>query len=586
MKRLRFCLTLALALLCLGSGAWTPASHIAASDSLVPASLRDQGGADAWGQVAKLTAADGAGGDRFGNSVSVSGDTVVVGALVAEVGGNYGQGAAYVFYRNQGGPDGWGQVAKLTAADGAEMDEFGYSVSVDGDTAVVGADFADAGGNANQGAAYVFYRDQGGLGAWGQVAKLTAVDGAAFDWFGYSVSVSGEAAVVGALMADVGGNANQGAAYVFYRDQGGADAWGQAAKLTAADGASNDQFGKSVSVDGDTALVGAKYADIGADQGAAYVFYRDQGGLGAWGQVAKLTAADGAAGDQFGFYVSVSGDTAVVGAPYADFLYGANAGAAYVFYREGGGADAWGQVAKLTADDGTESDYFGYSVSVDGDTAVVGAIYAGVGGAAYVFYGEPSIVAPDSVTMSDATQGAIGTSYPFTAIVSPENATLPITYVWQATEQAPVTHTGGLFDSVTFAWATIGTKDINVTATNAGGQVIGTHTIQIHLGIAHVQDISMRYRAFRNGRYDVFADVQVLGQDNLPVHKTTVHILWTLPGGSQQTEQATNKKGLALFKLRSELVGTYGICVDDVVKSGWFYDTSQNLETCDALVVP
>jgi hypothetical protein len=350
-----------------------------------------------------------------------------------------------------------------------------------------------------------------------------------------------------------------------------------------------------VSVNGDTAVVGAPEADVGDiwDQGAAYVFYRDQPGADLWGQVAKLTEADGAAWDRFGGSVSVSGDRAIVGAEEVDVGGNVDQGVAYVFYRDQDGPDLWGQVDMLAAADGAASDFFGWSVSLSGDTAVAGALYVDYDdiitdqGAAYVFYSEPSVVAPGSVTISGATQGAIGTSYPFTAIVSPENATLPITYVWQATEQAPVTHTGGLTDLVTFAWATTGAKDINVTATNAGGEVIGTHTIQIYSGITHVQDISMGYRAFRNGRYDVSANVQVLGQDNLPVGKATVHVLWTLPDGSQQAEQATtNRKGLALFKLTSGLVGTYGFCVDDVAKSGWFYDSSQNVETCDALAVP
>jgi hypothetical protein len=336
-------------------------------------------------QVAKVTAADGATEDGFGASVSVSGDTAVVGAYRADVGDNSSQGAAYVFYRNQGGPDAWGQVAKLTAADGAAGDWFGHSNAVwlSGDTAVVGAFFADIGGNLNQGAAYVFYRDRGGPDAWGQVAKLTAADGAPNEFFGFSVSVSGDTAIVGAYRASVA----QGAAYVFYRNQGGTDAWGQVAKLTATDGAADDYFGWSVSVSGDTALVGAEGDSF--NQGAAYVFYRDQGDANAWGQVAKLTAADGAAEDEFGSSAAVSGDTAVVGAWLADVGGNEDQGAAYVFHRDQGGADAWGQAAKLTAADGAPGDVFG-QVSVSGDTAVVGAAWADVGGnekqgAAYVF---------------------------------------------------------------------------------------------------------------------------------------------------------------------------------------------------------
>jgi VCBS repeat-containing protein len=379
MIRLRVFLALTLALL-LGSGAWLPARGTTA-DWPVPAGLTPAAWQAIQSQVAKLTAADGS--TSFGVSVSLDGDTAVVGAMYATVGGNYDQGAGFIFYRHQGGPDMWGQVAKLTAADGGAGDYFGMSVSVSGDTAVVAAGRADVGGNESQGAAYVFYRNQGGPDAWGQVAKLTAADGAAYDHFD-CVSVSSDTAVVGAMWADVGDNIDQGAAYVFYRNQGGLDAWGQVAKLTA-DGATGElRFGASVAVNGDTALVGA-YWDP-----AAYVFYRNQSGADAWGQVAKLTPADGWV-ERFGWSVSVSGDTAVVGADGADVGDNPNQGAAYVFYRDQGGLDAWGQVAKLTADDGGDGDHFGYSVSVSGDTAVVGANKADIGGnyyqgAAYVFY--------------------------------------------------------------------------------------------------------------------------------------------------------------------------------------------------------
>jgi hypothetical protein len=352
---------------------------------------RDQGGAGAWGQVAKLTAADGAAGDRLGYSLSVAGDTAVVGAPNADPGGSEDRGAAYVFYRDQGGPDAWGQVAKLTVADGEADDWFGYSTSVNGDTVVVGAWQDNGGGGINQGAAYVFYRDQGGADAWGQVAKLTAAGGAAYDYFGSSVSVDGDTALIGAQLVDIGGHDAQGAAYVFYRNLGGADAWGQAATLTAADGAAQDYLGWSASLDADTAVVGAWQADVGgnADQGAAYVFYRNLGGPDAWGQVAKLAAADGAAGDWFGYSVSVSGEAGVVGAYRADPGGSVDQGAAYLFRRDQGGADAWGQVDRLTADDGAAGDWFGI-VSADGDTAVAGAPMADVGGAwdqgaAYVY---------------------------------------------------------------------------------------------------------------------------------------------------------------------------------------------------------
>ncbi len=347
---------------------------------------RSEGGADNWGQVTKLTASDAAAGDQFGAKVAVSGDTAVAGAFLEDAGGG-NAGAAYIFQRSEGGADNWGQVKKLTASDAEAGDIFGVSVAVSGDTAVVGASSADARG-LNAGAAYVFQRDQGGADNWGQVTKLTASDAEAGDQLGIRVAISGDTAVVGANHEDAGG-IDAGAAYIFQRDQGGADHWGQVKKLTASDAEAGDSFGFSVAVSGDTAVAGAYREDAGGDfVGAAYVFQRDQGGADNWSQVTKLVASVAEAGDNFGWSVAVSGDTAVVGTSHGIFP-DSGPGAAYVFQRDHGGADNWGQVTKLTASDAQAGDEFGQSVAISGDTAVVGANHEGTGGdfvgAAYVF---------------------------------------------------------------------------------------------------------------------------------------------------------------------------------------------------------
>ena len=155
---------------------------------------------------------------------------------------------------------GWTQVAKLTADDGAASDEFGISVSIDGDTVVVGA-HADDDKGSHSGSAYVFTRDTAGdlASGWTQVAKLTADDGAAYDEFGYSVSIDGDTVVIGANK-DRDKGINSGSAYVFTRATASdlASGWTQVAKLTADDGAADDYFGSSVSIDGDTVVIGAK----------------------------------------------------------------------------------------------------------------------------------------------------------------------------------------------------------------------------------------------------------------------------------------------------------------------------------------
>ncbi|MBI3986478.1 MAG: choice-of-anchor D domain-containing protein, partial [Lentisphaerae bacterium] len=346
---------------------------------------RDAGGPNAWGQVAKLTASDGAAADNFGCSVSVAGDVALVGAF----GDDSRKGSAYMFERNAGGTNAWGQVAKLTAADGAVNDCFGVSVSVAGDVALVGAPWDDDLGT-NSGSAYVFERNAGGTNAWGQVAKLTAADGTESNEFGISVSVAGDVALVGAF----GDDSFKGSAYVFERNAGGTNAWGQVAKLIASDGAAGDYLGVSVSVAGNLALVGASFDDdLGSESGSAYVYERNAGGTNAWGQVRKLTASDGVAGDYFGWSVSVAGDVALVGAYRDDNLgaIGSDFGSVYVYERNAGGTNAWAQVAQLIASDYADSDFFGQSVSVAGDVALVGSYrdddHGGQSGSAYVFEG-------------------------------------------------------------------------------------------------------------------------------------------------------------------------------------------------------
>jgi len=330
-----------------------------------------------WSQQAKLTASDGAALDQFGHSVAVSGSTIVVGAPhhPFSLAGN-GLGAAYVFVENGGA---WSQQAELKASDGVAGDNFGDSVAVSGSTAVVGAAGHMVGSNQDQGAAYVFAPS---AGTWTQQAEITASDGAASDQFGWSVAVSGSTSAVGAPGHWVGSN-ELGAAYVFVQS---GTTWGQQAELTASDGVANDGFGSSIAVDGNTAVVGAVGHMVGlnVNQGAAYVFA--QGGT-AWSQQAELTASDGSAGDHLGSSVAVSGSTAIAGTWLHTVGSNAEQGAVYVFIPSGG---TWSQQAELTASDGSMYNGFGVSVAVSGGTALAGAPSHAVGsnpaqGAAYVF---------------------------------------------------------------------------------------------------------------------------------------------------------------------------------------------------------
>ena len=240
--------------------------------------------------------------------------------MIGAVNRNF-SGSAYVFVRNGNGN--WSQQAKLTADDGDADDLFGDSVSIAGDTAVVGARLDDDNGSYS-GSAYVFVRD--GIGNWSRQAKLTAEDGTGGVEFGRSVSIAGDTAVIGVWGDDENGSGS-GSAYVFVRDVSGN--WSQQAKLTADDGAAGDWFGISVSITEDTAVIGAiNNDDKGSNSGSAYLFVRN--GSGNWSQQAKLTAGDGATNDSFGNFVSISRDTAVIGALFDDDN-GSNSGSVYIF---------------------------------------------------------------------------------------------------------------------------------------------------------------------------------------------------------------------------------------------------------------
>lgn len=377
--------------------------------------------ASASGGEYKLIANDGESEDHFGAALAVSGDTVVVGAPEDDDNGER-SGSVYVFVRDGGS---WVQQAKLHPVAGAAGDNFGYSVAVDGDTAVIGASSDDENG-INSGSVYIFVRSGS---TWAQQAKLTSSYGASGDMFGCSVAVDGNIVVVGAhgeadssgsiyiyektsdtwslrdrICAEYaceGGNFGysvsidegyimvgapydaekgygSGAVYCLVQMTDGS--WVCEDKITAADGESNDMFGCSVDIDGDTAVIGAKGDDDNA--GSAYVFVHSDG---TWEQQAKLTLSTGSAYDYFGWSVAVSEDASVVGAPF-NGENGSASGLACVFTREG---TTWSQQCKLMPDDGAAGDFFGMSLAVSGDIAVIGSPYdddnGTSSGSAYVF---------------------------------------------------------------------------------------------------------------------------------------------------------------------------------------------------------
>ncbi|MBL7784175.1 MAG: HYR domain-containing protein [Saprospiraceae bacterium] len=318
-------------------------------------------------------ATDGAAGDWYGNSVDVDGSRAIVGAPYDDNGKGTNSGAAYILEKDVLGN--WTQVAKLVVPDGDADDLFGNSVAIDGNLVIVGANKY-----AGKGAAFIF---SGSGATWTLAKKLIASDGAANDDYGISVDITGTHAIVGADLDDVESKVDQGSVYIY----SAASSWGAEVKRTASDGGTNDNFGISVGLDGNNAVVGSRYDDdFGVNSGAAYIFGKDQGGANNWGQMTKLTASDASAGDYFGSSVAISGNQVIVGSYLDDYSLINNAGSAYVF--QGSGA-SWPEVAKLVPSDATTSDQFGSSVSIEAGIALVGSQFdddmGTNSGSAYVF---------------------------------------------------------------------------------------------------------------------------------------------------------------------------------------------------------
>ncbi len=340
-----------------------------------------------WGQLEKIVASDRGSEDLFAHGVSISGDYAIVGAYCEDhdvLGTNEldRAGSAYIFKRNGFN---WEFQQKIVASDRAVEDRFGYSVSISGDYAIVGAygeDHDVSGYNVLNfaGSAYIYKRTGE---TWSQQQKIVASDRGISDLFGYSVAISGNYVIVGAFAEDhdtLGGNEflSAGAAYIFERT---GETWSQQQKIIASDRGSKDYFGHSVSISGDYAIVGAyneEHNAVGEDSlsvaGSAYIYKR----VGeTWSQQQKIVASDRSSDDNFGYSVSISSDSAIVGA------YGENhdvlgnnelnnSGSAYIYVKTG---ETWVQQQKIVASDRSVDDYFGYSVAISGVYAIVGAYY-------------------------------------------------------------------------------------------------------------------------------------------------------------------------------------------------------------------
>jgi hypothetical protein len=314
----------------------------------------------------KLVGDDARAGDNFGYAVAVSGSTALVGAYSDDDQGE-NRGSAYLFELEA---DQWIQRIELAPpGQASEIYYFGIAVALDEDTALIGARRYRAQAMTGEadcytGSAFVYIRDPAG---WLLQDELRAEDSTDCDHFGEKVAVEGDTAVVGApvyrAVAEVGAAA--GAAYVFTRN---GNEWTEQAKLEADERIVGAKFGSSVSVSGETIIVGAPLEEENENvQGSAYVF---TGNSGAWNQQARLLDTDPAAGSFFGISVDLSGDIAVVGAPFGNPAQGSRSGAAYVFVRDG---DQWTERAKLMDPERPAYDWYGWNVAVSGRSVLVGA---------------------------------------------------------------------------------------------------------------------------------------------------------------------------------------------------------------------
>jgi hypothetical protein len=350
-----------------------------------------------WGQVAVLVPPDLKATERFGETVAIDGDIIVVGAPHADPAGFPNlSGAAYIYRRDPADPNAWTLLKKLLppTTNGNGGDQFGTGVAVQGSTVIVTSPHSNRGGDTDVGRVQVFEQNNGGPDNWGLGQTLFSDDGSNGDSFGNSVAISGNTIVVGAHEVDrTQSDAGRimGAAYVFTRPAPGG-IWTQTRKLEAfgdPEARANDRFGSDVDIDGDTIIVGALGFDpvVGGtrrdDAGAAFIYERNLGGDGQWGLVTKLASGDAAAVEAFGDSVAIAGDLILVGAPKNPA--GTRPGFADLYRRDQSGPGGWGPIDRFSPGAANSSDGFGSGVALDGFIGAIGSIADNGAGSARVY---------------------------------------------------------------------------------------------------------------------------------------------------------------------------------------------------------
>lgn len=353
-----------------------------------------------WEEVQKITSSDRENDDFFGVSVAISGNYAIVGAHWEDentegMDSLFQAGSAYIYERVNGT---WTEVQKIVASDRTENDQFGYTVSISGNYAIIGShlqDMDDFGENykLNAGAVYLFEKNENGY--WAETQKVTASDRWSEDEFGWSVSLKNDQFIVGAKNAASGNKPFAGAAYIFEKNNMGY--WVEVNRIEASEPNSADLFGYSVSIDENYTVVGAYTTDyLFQDMGSIYVFEKQQNNE--WSQIQRITPSDGAQEDNFGISVGISGEYLVVGSYHEDedvFNQNTLSGAGSCYIYQLNENNEWEEIQKIVSSDRDQTDYFGGSVAISDNNIIVGAnaedhdVYGNnfmsEAGAAYIF---------------------------------------------------------------------------------------------------------------------------------------------------------------------------------------------------------
>lgn len=419
-----------------------------------------------WTQQAKIFPTSGGYYDYFGYAVSLDGDTALIGAPGSVFNPPY-PGAAYIFTRTG---TTWTQQARLIPSDGDDEDYFGNVVALDGDTAIIGSEYMSSG----PGSVYVYARTGT---TWNQQTKIVPADGFNGEMFGYSVALQGNTALIGAECDNDNGDGS-GSAYVYTRS---GTTWTQQAKLLASDGASLDFLGTAVALHNDTALVGAEWdSDNGYKSGSAYVFTRSGT---TWTQQAKLLASDGTTQDLFGHTVALNDNTALIGA-YQDNATLYSSGSAYLFTRSG---TTWTQNSKLLPSDVTEQKLFGVSVSLIPDTALIGAYGEASGaGSAYIFINANA--PPNPPTIAGKTKGKTDTSYDYQfTTIDPESDQIYLFIDWaDGTNSSWIgPYASGTQITKAHTWTEKGTYLIKAQAKDIKGNIGDWGTLSVTMPLSY-----------------------------------------------------------------------------------------------------